>query len=88
MRFANLTDPGIGGARQDLHSVQSRFETPGELVCALQYRKVCHRWFSSKTVGASRLSTVQWVSFAGERGYEEEEDDDEDMIEVRGMSSF
>jgi hypothetical protein len=80
--FANLVDPAFGGSRQDLDAAQSCFLAPGELVCALQYRKMNHTWFSSKTIDASRLSNAQWVCVAGERYYEEQEEDDEDIIEV------
>lgn len=56
--LGNTIDPGISIHQQGLDRAQSQFMAPGEQVCALEYRKVCHQWLSSKRVDKSRLSKV------------------------------
>lgn len=78
--LGNTIDPGVSVHRQGLDREQSHFVAPGEQVCALEYRKVCHRWLSSKHVDKSRLSKVcHWPSVERSR---DEEDGEEDIVEV------
>ncbi|WKT54201.1 hypothetical protein QSH57_004785 [Fusarium oxysporum f. sp. vasinfectum] len=78
--IGNLLDPGVGVSQQGLDGAASQFVAPGEQVCALEYRKLCHRWLSSKDVDNSRLSEVrQWSSMERSR---DEEDGEDDVIEV------
>jgi hypothetical protein len=86
--LAGLIDPTVHGKYQNIDDVQSQYIAPGEQVCALQYRKICHKWLSGRLIERSRLSkTRQWSCMEGERrdayeDEEDEEDDDEDMMEV------
>ncbi|KAK8144212.1 hypothetical protein G3M48_006157 [Beauveria asiatica] len=86
--LAGLIDPKADGSYQSFDHLQARYLAPGEQVCALQYRKVNHKWFSSRLIETSSLSkTRQWSCLEGDRriAYEDEEDEGEeleDMIEV------
>lgn len=86
--LAGLIDPAVDGKYQTIDNAQSQYIAPGEQVCAIQYRKICHKWLSRRLIEQSRLSkTRQWLCMEGERrdtyeDEEDEEDDGEDMIEV------
>jgi hypothetical protein len=85
--LGNLIDPSVSGDRLDLEGAQAQFIAPGEQVCALQYRKICHRWLSSKDIDKSRLSkTPQWYSMETSRDEVEGEDDiiEVELTEVHG----
>jgi hypothetical protein len=78
--ISSIIDPSIRGDQHKLDSSQSHFIASGEQVCAFQYRKLRHRWLSSRTVDTSELSKVpRWSSV--ERGRDDEEGED-DIIEV------
>ncbi|WAO94559.1 Hypothetical protein NCS54_01214800 [Fusarium falciforme] len=78
--IGGLLDPSVGIRQQGLDGATSQFMAPGEQVCAFEYRKLCHRWLSSKHVDNSRLSGVrQWSSVERSR---DEEDGEDDVIEV------
>jgi hypothetical protein len=78
--LATPLDPGVGAQRKARDSSRSEFVVPGEQVCALQYRKVRHKWLSSKRLNKARLSAMrQWSSMETSRDEEEGEDD---VIEV------
>lgn len=46
--IGNLLDPGVGVHQQGLDGAASHFVAPGERVCALEYRKLRHRWLASR----------------------------------------
>lgn len=48
--LGNITDPGISGNRDNHHGIQRQYVASGEQVCAVQYRKVRFKWFSSRDV--------------------------------------
>jgi hypothetical protein len=77
--LGDTLNPSVGGHRQILDETQSQFQILGDQICALQYRKVCHAWLSSKRVDKSRLSQPWWSSVEKWRDEEEGEDD---IIEV------
>jgi hypothetical protein len=78
--LGNLVDPQVGGQRGSEDGVAEHFLAPGEQICAVQYRKVCHRWLSSKDIGQATLAkTPRWA--AGDRWRDEEEGVD-DILEV------
>jgi len=78
--LGDLIDPGVTVDNLDLDRATSQYTARGEQVCALEYRKIRHRWLSSKLIEKSRLSKVcQWPSVEQSREDEAEEDD---MIEV------
>jgi hypothetical protein len=84
--LGDLVDPRVSGHLQSSNTARSQFIAPGEQVCAVQYRKVCHRWLSSKDIGKSRLSKVSNVSwwYSVERS-RDEVDGVDDIIEVELM---
>lgn len=78
--IGGLLAASVGTNQQGLDGAISQFVAPGEQVYALEYRKLCHRWLSSKHVDNSRLSGVrQWPSMERSR---DEEDGEDDIIEV------
>ena len=83
--LGDLLDPTVGVHHGKANEVAEQFVAPGEQICAFQYRKICHRWLSSKSIDKATLSKVpQWVS--GDRWRDEGEDDGvEDVIEVDMM---
>jgi hypothetical protein len=82
--LGNLTDPSVGGSGIRFDNAQSYFVAPGEQICAFQYRKIRHKWFSSSGLDTSRLSkSPRWSSV--ERG-RDEVDGQDDIIEVEAMS--
>ena len=86
--LGNIVDPRVGGQRQIVEGVQTQFLVPGEQVCALQYRKVRHKWLSSRTINNSSLSkNPQWASTDKWRD-EEEDEEEEDVIEVEMTDSL
>jgi hypothetical protein len=83
--LANLVDPSV---HLDLHNSASK-ETwifaPSEKICAIQYREIRYKWLSSRVVENLQLSKTRlWSCMEGDRrdAYEDEADDDEDVIEV------
>jgi hypothetical protein len=84
--FAGLFDPSLHGSYQGVKKAESQFVAPGEKVCALQYRKIPHKWLSSRRrPDLSRLEKSRlWFCMEGNRRnmYDDEDEDDEDMIEV------
>lgn len=78
--LGDIIDPRIGTHRREADGVLEQFLAPGEQICALQYRKVCHRWLSSKKMDKASLAKVpRWT--AGDR-WRNEEEGEEDVIEV------
>jgi hypothetical protein len=60
--------------------VVEQFIVPGEQICAIQYRKIRHRWLSSKNIDKATLAKEpRW--FAGDR-LRDEEEGVEDILEV------
>ena len=50
-------------------------------MCAFQYRKVRHQWFSSNSIGLSK--SPQWLSVERAR---DKEDGEDDIIEVEARA--
>jgi hypothetical protein len=81
--LGNIVDPHVNGHHQVIEGGQIQFVAPGEQICALQYRKVCHRWLSSRRIDKAFLSkNPRWVSY--ER-YRDDEEGEEDIIEAETM---
>src|SRR5436853_4974412 len=51
----NIMDPGVNASNTNQRRIQRRFVASGEQVCAVQYRKVCFRWFSSRDLDKAFL---------------------------------
>jgi hypothetical protein len=84
MPLAGLIDPTVHGEYHNIDNAGSQYIAPGELVCALQYRKIHYGWLSRRLIEQSRLSkTRQWLCMEGDRRYAyDDEEDDEDTMEV------
>jgi hypothetical protein len=80
--LGDLLDPSVGVHHRKANGVAEQFVAPGEQICAFQYRKVCHRWLSSKSIEKATLDKVpRWAP--EDRWRDEEENDGlEDVIEV------
>ncbi|KAH6635865.1 hypothetical protein F5144DRAFT_159504 [Chaetomium tenue] len=86
--LGDTIDPSMAIHQQGLDGTQSQFVAPGEQVCALEYRKLCHSWLSSKHIDKSRLSKVcHWPSMDRARDEEEGEDDiiEVELADVQGL---
>ncbi|VUC23432.1 unnamed protein product [Clonostachys rosea] len=78
--LGSVFKPSVQGSNDRVDDVRTAFTAPGEQICALQYRKIQHRWLSSRNADTMRLSkSPRWTSV--EKGRDEEEDED-DVIEV------
>ncbi|KAK5994025.1 hypothetical protein PT974_07465 [Cladobotryum mycophilum] len=79
--------PKHRGEHQAFAGAQSQFVVPGDQVCALQCRRISHRWLSSRHVEQFRLKRPRWKSLEMSRDDEEDEDDtiEVDMIEGEGL---
>jgi len=52
---SNMADPSVAGHSQGDQCVQRRFVATGEQIIAVQYRKVCFKWFSSRDLDSAGL---------------------------------
>lgn len=78
--LGDLADPQVGVHHGSVEGVIEHFKAPGEQICAFQYRKVCHRWLSSRRIDKATLAkTPRWS--AGDR-WRDEEEGVEDILEV------
>lgn len=50
-----MLDPKVSATHQEHRGGQVQFVAPGERVCALQYRKVVFKWFSSRDIDKATL---------------------------------
>ena len=83
--LGGLVDPSAHGDFASFASNGTRIFAPGEQICAVQYRQIRYKWLSSRVVENLQLSkTRQWFCTEGDRrdAYEDDGDDDEDVIEV------
>lgn len=61
--LGDLADPQVGVHRGGVEGVIEHFKAPGEQTCGFQYRKVCHRWLSSRSIdNASLAKTPRWLA--------------------------
>lgn len=58
--IGHIANPGIASHQQQGQRVQRQFVATGERICAVQYRKVRYRWFSSRDRGAELAKGTQW----------------------------
>jgi hypothetical protein len=81
--LGDIIDPSVGGNSQSVDNTRAFFIAPGEQICAFQYRKVRHRWFSSNSIDTARLSaSPRWSSVERSR---DEEDGEDDIMEVEAI---
>ncbi|KAM5527874.1 hypothetical protein FOXYSP1_19748 [Fusarium oxysporum f. sp. phaseoli] len=74
-----ITDPKVSAKYEESRGAKVRFVAPGERICALQYRKVVFKWFSSRSIDQATLDRDnRWQTLStlcDLRGKEESEDD-------------
>jgi hypothetical protein len=83
--LAGVVDPSAYGEFGSFASNGMRIFAPSEQICAVQYRQIRYKWLSSRVVKNLQLSkTRKWSCTEGHRrdAYEDEGDDEEDVIEV------
>lgn len=81
--LGDLTDPQVTIHHGRVEGVTEHFKAPGEQICGFQYRKVRHRWLSSRGIDTATLAkTPRWS--AGDR-WRYEEEGVEDILEVETM---
>lgn len=81
--LGDLADTQVGVHCGSVEGVIEHFKAPGEQICAFQYRKVCHRWLSSRSIDKATLAkTPRWS--VGDR-WRDEEEGVEDILEVEAM---
>lgn len=80
----DVMDPSITMEKLESDGEAQRCVFRGEQVCAVEYRKVKHRWLSGRDLNRARLDERVhcWSSVEQSRG-DEGEEDDEDVIEVQ-----
>ena len=80
--IGNLADPGLAASGGRTEDHQRQFVARGEQIIAVQYRKVCFKWFSSKNADKATLAKrTQWERYDRPRYLKS---DGEDMVEVDG----
>jgi hypothetical protein len=69
--LSGIADPGAEGGKGHQHGVERRFIAPGEQICAVQYRKLSFKWFSSRDVDRAFLENEhRWKMYSNIRGQE------------------
>ena len=78
--IGDLADPGVTAYHDRTKDEQRQFIAQGEQICAVQYRKVRHRWFASNKVDNAKLTKeTMWKRYDHSRDVQ---DDEEDMIGI------
>lgn len=74
--MTDLLDAGFAGHNRHDERVQRRFVATGEQVCAVQYRKVRFKWFSSHDLAKAALDRDnRWKVYWNVRSQETRKDD-------------
>src|SRR2546423_3606683 len=69
--LGDIADPEIAADNSKTKSLQRRYVAIGEQVCAVQYRKVRFKWFSSRDLDAAALEKdTRWKVYWNVRGQE------------------
>lgn len=78
--ISDLTDPNIKASNNSMEGETREFVAKGEQVCAVQYRKIRHSWFSSKDTEKMKLArNPKWERYDRPRLFHGEIPD---MVEV------
>jgi hypothetical protein len=65
-----VLDPTVGGHSKRSQGEQKQFVAPGEQICAVQYRKLRFKWYSSRDLDSATLGPNQWKTYWSVRGSE------------------
>ncbi|KAL8699325.1 MAG: hypothetical protein Q9201_006068 [Fulgogasparrea decipioides] len=69
--LSDIADPRVAANKIKEKGIQRRFVADGEQICAVQYRKVRFRWFSSRDLDAALLEKGnRWKMYWNIRGQE------------------
>ncbi|KAK6513474.1 hypothetical protein TWF281_005098 [Arthrobotrys megalospora] len=71
-----VLDVGGGVSKVEEHEVRTSFLAPGEMIYAVQYRKVEFSWFLSRDIDKATLRNSRWVLNIGVRSVEAVEEPD------------
>lgn len=78
--MGDLADPQLGVHRGSVKGAIEQYKTHGDYICGFQYRKVRHRWLSSRNIDNAMLAnTPRWSAWDQWR---DEEEGIEDILEV------
>jgi hypothetical protein len=80
--FSNVADPGPGGFRGRIEDKQRQFTALGEQIYAVQYRKVCCRWFARNKVDEMTLAKKTWWERYDKPRYLQSEIEDNIEVEL------
>ncbi|KAK0649104.1 hypothetical protein B0T16DRAFT_507676 [Cercophora newfieldiana] len=86
--LGEVLDPSVMMEAMEADGEAQRCVFRGEQVCAVEYRKVRHRWLSSRDLDKARLSerVCRWSSV--EQSRDDEGEEEEDVIEVELDSKY
>ncbi|EPS41016.1 hypothetical protein H072_5101 [Dactylellina haptotyla CBS 200.50] len=79
--LTDVLDVGAGVSKTSGYGVETSFSTPGEMIFAVQYRKLEFSWLSSKDIDKATLRKSRWIINLGVRSVEESQVDD--VIDVQ-----
>lgn len=88
--LGDIADPGVAGNNLKKQGIQRRFIATGEQICAVQYRRIRFKWFSSRDLDRAVLEKEnRWKIYWNIRGQEEGtndvlEADLQDELELAG----
>lgn len=68
--LGGIVDPEFAGKSKHSHGEQQQFVAPGEQICAVQYRKLRFKWYSSHDLDSAVLGPNQWKMYWNNRGQE------------------
>jgi len=69
--MGGVADPKIEGRNGGQQGTNRRFVAPGEQICAVQYRKLSFKWYSSRDVDRAFLEREhRWKMYSNIRGQE------------------
>lgn len=69
--LGDIADPGVAGNNIKKQGIQRQFVADGEQICAVQYRKVRFKWFSSRDLDTALLEKeTRWKMYWNIRGQE------------------
>jgi len=69
--LGDIADPGVAGSNIKKQGIQRQFVADGEQICAVQYRKVRFKWFSSRDLDTALLEKeTRWKMYWNIRGQE------------------
>ena len=70
-QISNIVDPSVGGGNKEEQRSKRQFLAVGEQICAIQYRKLRFKWYSSRDMDKATLEKEnRWKIYWDMRGQE------------------